>query len=596
MASRSSNGQRRSAARERGRGSEKRPVQSGHEARGAGVQLTTYQVGALPIINDFLRRMKLEELLQQHLPADDPRVELPTTRALLVLVRNILVSREPIYGVGDWSAHFAPDLLDLYHNELSMLHDDRLGRCLDRMFDGAGRDFILALVRHVIAEFQVSLDELHNDSTTVSFHGSYEEAKEEGSQRGRATHAITWGHSKDHRPDLKQLLYTLTVTEDGGVPVYFSSASGNVVDDTTHRDTWDLLRELIGRPDFLYVADCKLASRENLGHIAQRGGRFVTVLPATHKEDQEFRQQLREHPAAICWIDLYEVKDDKEVVRDTLAVCQEEMLSKEGYRLFWYRSTRKKELDRIARLRRIERAVNELRQLNLRLIGPRTRFRERSKVEAAVQKILDEHQVQPFLAIEITEQTQATYKQATPGRPSSQTKYVRRARPGYFVTGQANADAVVKAEEEDGVFPLLTNDLHFTAEEVLRAYKRQPLIEKRFSQFKNDFTVAPVYLKNVARVQGLLAVYFLVLLIQTLLERELRRALQRADEEFLPLYPESRPCRRPTTRRVLDAFESVQRHVLKLSDGMEQTMVTQLTPLQHQVLSLLKLTPGDYGA
>src|SRR5215210_298742 len=120
MAFRSGNGQRRSDSRDRGRGSEKRSVQSGHEARGAGVQLTTYQVGALPIINDFLRRMKLEELLRQYLPPDDPRVELPTTRALLVLVRNILVSREPIYGVGDWSAHFAPDLLDLYHNELSM--------------------------------------------------------------------------------------------------------------------------------------------------------------------------------------------------------------------------------------------------------------------------------------------------------------------------------------------------------------------------------------------------------------------------------------------------------------------------------------------
>jgi transposase len=570
-------------------------VKPGHEARGEGVKLRTYQVGSLPIINHFLNRMKLEELLRQHLPTDDPRVELPTARAVLVLVRNILVSREPIYGIGDWSTHFAPDLLDLYDDELPLVQDDRLGRCLDRMFDGAGREFILAVVRHVIHEFQVSLDELHNDSTTVSFHGSYDEAKEEGTQRGRATPAITWGHSKDHRPDLKQLLYTLTVTEDGGVPVYFTSSSGNVVDDETHRDTWDLLRQLIGRADFLYVADCKLASRENLRHIAQRGGRFVTVLPATHKEDNQFRQRLRENPAAIRWVELYQVKDDEEVVLDTMSVCKEEMLSKDGYRLFWYRSTRKKELDRVARLRRLERAVNELRQLNLRLIGPRTRFRERTKVEAAVQKILDEYQVESLMAIEITEHTQETYKQATRGRPNSQTKYVRKARPGYFVRGEANPDAVFKAEEEDGVFPLLSNDPRFTAEDVLRAYKRQPLIEKRFSQFKNDFTVAPIYLKNVARVQGLLAVYFLVLLIQTLLERELRRALQASPEEFLPLYPESRPCRRPTTRRVLDAFESVQRHVLVLADGVEQTMVTQLTSLQRQVLSLLKLTPDDYG-
>lgn len=82
--------------------------------------------------------------------------------------------------------------------------------------------------------------------------------------RGQSTLAITFGHSKDHRPDLKQLLYILTVTEDGGVPIYFTSASGNTSDDTTHQQTWDVLCQLVGRSDFLYVADCKLASTENM--------------------------------------------------------------------------------------------------------------------------------------------------------------------------------------------------------------------------------------------------------------------------------------------------------------------------------------------
>jgi transposase len=271
------------------------------------------------------------------------------------------------------------------------------------------------------------------------------------------------------------------------------------------------------------------------------------------------------------------------------------MVSKEGYRLFWYHSTRKKELDRATRLRQIDRALGELRDLNVRLLGPRTRFRQRPTVEAAVAKILSEREVAPFLVLDISEQTHATYKQATRGRPGANTKYVRHARPCYRVSAEINPTAVAQAEEQDGVFPLLTNDRQFTAEQVLRAYKRQPLIEKRFSQFKTDFAVAPVYLKNVARVQGLLAVYFLVLMIQTLLERALRMALQGADVATLALYPESRPCRRPTTRRVLDVFEPVQRHVLVLPDGTEQTLVTELTALQRQVLSLLKLTPEAYG-
>ena len=100
-------------------------------------------------------------------------------------------------------------------------------------------------------------------------------------ERGRATPAITYGHSKDHRPDLKQLLYILTVTEDGGVPVYFTTRSGNTTDDQTHQETWKMLRELVGRADFLYVADCKLATMDNMRYIDRQGGRFMSVLPAT---------------------------------------------------------------------------------------------------------------------------------------------------------------------------------------------------------------------------------------------------------------------------------------------------------------------------
>ena len=116
--------------------------------------------------------MRLPDILRRCLPPDDVRKILPTVRGLLVLVRNILVSREPIYGVGEWTARYAPDLLDLKPRELKLLNDDRLGRCLDRLFDGLDTDLIMTVVRQVIDEFQLSLEELHNDSTTVSFYGS----------------------------------------------------------------------------------------------------------------------------------------------------------------------------------------------------------------------------------------------------------------------------------------------------------------------------------------------------------------------------------------------------------------------------------------
>jgi transposase len=573
----------------------KRKVVPGKHAQADGLELRSYEVGALPLLNRIVARMHLQRLLSEHLPEDDSRTELSTVTTLLVLFANLLMAREPVYGVGEWAALFPPDLLGLHTQDFARLHDDRLGRCLDRMFEGIGPTLIMAVVRHVIREFTVGLDELHNDSTTVSFYGAYDDAGQESEQRGRPTHAITWGHSKARRPDLKQLLYILTVTSDGNVPVYFSSDSGNTVDDGTHIGTWDLLYELIGHADFLYVADCKLASSENLSHIATRGGRFVTVLPRGRSEDVTFRQRLRTTPAVLKWALLYALADDHGHQVDELFVCDDDHVHSEGYRLLWYRSTRKAEQDESKRARSIQKVTEALGDLRERLQGPRTRFRERSKVEQAVAQVLADAEASSWLLVEIEEQEEETFRQATRGRPSEQTKYLKETRSRFTLTWKLNMESLSEAEREDGVFPLLTNDRKLSATEVLRAYKRQPLLEKRFSQFKTDFAVAPVFLKNVSRIQGLLAAYFFALLVQTLLERELRQAMERAGEASLPLYPEARPCARPTTHRLIEVFSSIQRHEVRVGGGETQVMVTKLTPTQRSIVRLMGLDPRTYG-
>jgi transposase len=572
-----------------------RELVPGKHAQADGIELRSYDVGALPLLQHIVERMQLRRLLGEHLPKDDPRTELPTVTALLVLFANLLLAREPVYGVGEWAALFPPDLFGLHEKDLARIHDDRLGRCLDRMFEGIGPALIMAVVRHVIREFKVSLEELHNDSTTVSFYGAYDEAGQESEQRGRPTHAITWGHSKARRPDLKQLLYILTVTSDGNVPVYFASESGNTVDDGTHIGTWDLLSELIGNADFLYVADCKLASSENLSHIAQRGGRFVTALPRGRSEDVAFRQRLRTTPSVLKWTLLYALADDHGHIVDELFACGDDHVHSEGYRLLWYRSTRKAEQDRSRRARSIQMATEALSDLRERLQGPRTRFRERSKVEQELAKVLAEAEARSWLLVAIEEQDEETFRQATRGRPSERTQYRKETRSRFTLTWKLIPEAISEAEREDGVFPLLTNDRKLSATEVLQAYKRQPLLEKRFSQFKTDFAVAPVYLKDVSRIQGLLAAYFFALLVQTLLERELRQAMARAGEKSLPLYPEARPCARPTTHRLIEVFSSIQRHEVRVGKGDHQVMVTQLTKVQRTIVRLLGLDPKTYG-
>src|SRR4051794_14101341 len=532
----------------------------GETAHTDGRTLTSWRVAALPILDHLLRRLRLRDFLHEHLPREDRRCRVATATGLLVLVQNLLISREPLYGVGEWAARHVPGLLGLTPEQLPALNDDRVGRCLDRLFDADIPSLTLAVVTHAVRAFGVALDELHNDSTTITFHGDYEDADRERTLRGRLRLAVTWGHNKDHRPDLKQLLYILTVARDGAVPVQFRVESGNATDDRSHRGTWELLCQLTGRRDFLYVADCKLATAENMAHIHQNGGRFLTVLPRTRGEDAAFRASVSE--GETRWRTIHDRFDDDGDLIDRFRVHEPEATSAEGYRLIWYHSARKAELDALARHKRVERALAALAELQAKLTSPRTRYRERAKVAEAIDAVLRDGDAEGLIAVTIGERTTEAFRQERRGRPGADTRYVRRQSTRFDLTCLVDHARLAEEARCDGVFPLITNVVAMSALEVLLAYKQQPMIEKRFAQLKTDFVVAPVFLKEVSRIQALLCVYFFALLVESLLERELRRAMGRDGVESLPLYPEGRACSRPTARRVIDSFEDVQRHEL----------------------------------
>jgi transposase len=314
------------------------PLRPGRIARAAGRTLHSSTLGVLPILDRFFDRLRLRSILRDHLPREDRRSRIPTATGLLILLKNLLISREPLYGIGEWAARHAPELLGLGPAQLSSLNDDRVGRCLDRLFDADVPTLALAVVVHAVREFAVDLDELHNDSTTITFHGDYESADRERTLRGRLRPAVTWGYNKDHRPDLKQLLYILTVTRDGAVPVQFRVQSGNTTDDRSHRATWDLLCKLTGRRDFLYVADRKLATAENMAYIHRHGGRFVSVLPRTRGEDAAFRAEILR--GRVHWRRIHDKYDDEGELVDRFSIHEPEVTSVEGYRLIWYHSTR----------------------------------------------------------------------------------------------------------------------------------------------------------------------------------------------------------------------------------------------------------------
>ena len=257
-------------------------------------RLESRSFGALPVVNHFLGRIGLDEMLERYIPHTDRRCRIAPSRALGLLLRNILLGRSPVYALEQWAAPFDPALLGAAPSQIPLLNDDRVGRSLDRLFSADRASLLTEIVVRAVREFGIDLTQIHNDSTTITFSGEYAGASGKP-RKGRPTLNITHGFNKDHRPDLKQLLWILTVSADGAVPVHFRACDGNTTDDQTHIDTWSTLRKIVKRTDFLYVADSKLCTRPAMDYIAGQGGRFLTVLPKTRREDTWFRDWVQTH-------------------------------------------------------------------------------------------------------------------------------------------------------------------------------------------------------------------------------------------------------------------------------------------------------------
>jgi len=157
--------------------------------------LRTERLGPLPLINHFIQRTGLEDVLDRYVPSD-ARCVVPYSRALGVLLRSIIVEREPIYRQQETVQVFASGMFGLTAEEMEHLGDDRLGRALDRLFDADRAALITEVVLTVGQRFKVKFDEFHNDSTSISFCGNYRAAS--GRKiRGRTAPAITFGFSKN---------------------------------------------------------------------------------------------------------------------------------------------------------------------------------------------------------------------------------------------------------------------------------------------------------------------------------------------------------------------------------------------------------------
>ena len=554
--------------------------------------LESLEVGAAPVVRRFLDRLQLAPLLARHLPPARRRPEdVPTSVTLGVLVTNLLLARRPLYGLAEWAARRVPEHLGLQPGQAGLLGDDRLGRALDRLYHSDRASLLTALVVHAVRAFQVELRQTHNDTTTVTFAGAYQ--NQAPAEKLDRPPRITFGYNKDHRPDLKQLLFSITVSADGTVPVHCKTYDGNVTDDQVHIETWDFLCQLTGHPDFLYVADCKLCTRDNMGHIAGRRGRFLTVLPRTRSEDGWFRGYLQEHTPA--WREVRREpnprrRDGPDIVYDGVESPQR---TSEGYRVLWYRSSQKRDEDGVHRQSRMQRARAALEGMQA---PGRRPFRTYIQALRAGQEVLQREGAERWLRVRIDVEIEEDFYQLGPGRPGPDTEYRRVESRTYRVHLDEDGAAVAADALCDGLFPLVTNDESLSLDEALAKYKYQPFVEKRHEQLKSVFGVAPVWLKSPRRVASLLWLYFVVELVQALIEREVRRQMRARGVRRLHLYPEGRASEAPTTALIFGALEGHRRH--RLFNGQGQLLRTfhdEVAAPVRYVLELLGVDGAAYG-
>ena len=557
-------------------------------------ELSSRALGALPIVGHFLGRLGLGATLERYLPDGDARVLMSASQAIGVLVLNLCLAREPLYGIAEWAGSFPPGLLGLEGEEVELLNDDRVGRALDQLFDSDRASLLTQLVLLAIGEFRVDCSQLHNDSTSITLYGDYRQA--DGRERGgQATAAAARGHNKEHRGDLKQLVLILTVSADGAVPLAHRLADGNTTDDQTHIETWDGLVALLGRHDFLYVADSKLCTREQMGHIDTRGGRLITVLPRSRSEDGRLREWMTQ--ATPDWSEAERKPGKRKGDPDQVwQVAPAPFPTAEGYQITWVHSSSKQRRDETARAERIDRARRALQELSKRLAGPRARITTRVAAEEAAAALLASSGAERWVTVAVTETVEERYRQEKRGRPGKDTRYRKIEKTRFALEVSVNTEQVRYDAASDGCFPLTTNDPKLTNTDVLAAYRYQPNLEKRHHQLKSVQDAAPVTLKSPFRIEALFACQFIALLTNCLIERELRQAMAREGIRELALYHEQRACAAPTAARIFEHFTGVERHQLTRHGQHIQTFDPQLTPTQQQILELLGVPASAYSS
>jgi transposase len=528
--------------------------------------------------------MHLREILLEHIPSSS-RQSLPQADLLVLLIVNLTLAKDPLYELGDWIDSLDLRSLDYDPRPTQRLNDDQFARALDKLYQVDRTSLLTRLVVSAIKAFDIRSERIHNDSTSVKACGRIPGSTRTGLELRR-------GHSKDHRPDLKQLVYSLSVSDDGAVPIHHRVYPGNRNDDTTHIETWDALCQIHDTANFLYVADCKLCTQDQLRHIVDHGGKAITILPHNLVEVRRFHDQLRAAPLPkkLLW---RRAKPNYPGTTESFYLFEGTYFTDHGhYPLYWFYSTEKSQRDRQSRQERLEVAEKQLAQLAPTL--NRYHLKRQAQILGAAQDILEHFRVDGFIDLRLQTHMHVT-QQRPRGRPSGQKVIYRyEHRVSYSLHWSRNTAALTAEARTDGVVPLLCTDPDILPKAVLEAYKFQARLEKRFCQFKSVHRAAPLLFKKIERVEANMFIFFIALLIQALLERQLRKQLSQRGAPPLKLYPEDRDAPHPTTSQLFKTFDRLSTYAITEQGRLCEQYHDDLKETHRAVLSLLDITEQEF--
>jgi transposase len=526
----------------------------------AVVRVLEKRLGALPVVAEFGRRLRIAEIVDELCPVR-PLAWITHGEVIEALIANRLTAPAPMLRVQDWAAAMAVE--EAYGIAPELLNDDRIARALDAV--APQLDAIVGGVgAAAVTEFGVDVSRLHWDLTSISLYGAYPEADPEYP-------APRWGHPEDRRPDLKQIQAGLAVSGDGGIPVFHRPYSGGAGEVAQVAGAMTALRQIAGPRPFLLAGDSKLISYTNAAAMGAQGVGFVAPLAAARVPAGLFAALP---PGAGAAVDYAPGRDaGKPAARGSYRVLEDGGMDLPGPR----KADPPVHLRRIlvyspanaagqakARARKLATATEELDRL-VRTAG--TRFHPTADAVAArATAIATKRRVKAYLRTAIT--CDAT------GKP---------ALTWHF--DQAAIDAEAAA---DGWYALLTNldPGQASPAEVFRRYKGQHMVERRYGEFKGPLAVTPLFLKTSRRIAALITVICLALLIFCLIERQVRTALAPHGGAMTGLPGYRLTPARPTGRTIFMALADLR--LIPAHDGNPAT-IPKPAGVQARLLDLLDI-------